>query len=158
MTLRTFPTPAKVLETGTDKILATWRTVVKRSIGIKRAQALVKAASNSIGRTIGHVASEASLQNLLAKYELYHAQQERLEQLMWELLLQVPNAVKLLGSKGVGLVTAATFVGETGNIHRFNHPRQIQKLAGCNLVENSSGKHKGKTTITAAIFCQFYFT
>ena len=75
-------------------------------------------------------------------------QYEQLEQLMWELLLQVPNAVKLLGIKGVGLVTATTFVGEIGDIHRFEDPRQIQKLAGCNLVENSSGKHKGKTTIS----------
>lgn len=148
LTLRTFPTPAKVLEAGEDKILATWRTVVKRSVGKKRAQALVKAASNSIGRTNGHVASEASLQNLLAEYDLYRAQYERLEQLMWELLLQVPNAVKLLGIKGVGLVTATTFVSETGDIHRFEDPRQIQKLAGFNLVENSSGKHKGKTTIS----------
>lgn len=121
---------------------------MQRSVGKKRAQALVKAASKSIGRTNGHVASEASLQNLLAEYELYHTQLERLEQLMWELLLRVPNAVKLLGIKGVGLITAATFVGETGDIHRFEHPRQIQKLAGCNLVENSSGKHKGKTTIS----------
>ncbi|KJS73333.1 MAG: transposase [Desulfotomaculum sp. BICA1-6] len=148
LTLRIFPTPAKVLEAGEDKILAAWRTVVKRSVGIKRAQALVKAAVSSIGRTNGHVASEAGLQNLLAEYELYHAQLERLEQLMWELLLQVPNAVKLLSIKGIGLVTATTFVGETGDIHRFEHPRQIQKLAGCNLVENSSGKHKGKTTIS----------
>lgn len=148
LTLRTFPTPAMVIEAGEDKILATWRTVVKRSVGIKRAQALVKAAASSIGRTNGHVASKASLQNLLTEYELYHAQHERLEQLMWELLLQVPNAVKLLGIKGVGLVTATTFVGETGYIHRFEDPRQIQKLAGFNLVENSSGKHKGKTTIS----------
>lgn len=148
LTLRMFPTPAKVLEAGEDKILAAWRTVVKRSVGIKRAQALVKAAVSSIGRTNGHVASEAGLQNLLAEYELYRAQLERLEQLMWELLIQVPNAIKLLSIKGIGLVTATTFVGETGDINRFEHPRQIQKLAGCNLVENSSGKHKGKTTIS----------
>jgi len=148
LTLQMFPTPAKVLEAGADKILTTWRTVVKRSVGIKRAQALVKAATNSIGRTNGHIASEASLQNLLTEYELYRAQLEQLEQLMWELLLKVPNAIKLLGIKGVGLVTATTFVSETGDIHRFEHPRQIQKLAGCNLVENSSGKHKGKTTIS----------
>lgn len=114
LTLRTFPTPAKVLEAGEDKIPATWRTVVKRSVGKKRAQALVKAASNSIGRTNGHVASEASLQNLLAEYDLYRAQYERLEQLMWELLLQVPNAVKLLGIKGVGLVTAQPLSAKPG--------------------------------------------
>jgi len=109
LTLRIYPTPAKVLEAGADKILATWRTVIKRSVGIKRAQALIKAATNSFGRTNGNVASEASLQNLLAEYKLYCTQHERLEQLMWELLLQVPNAVKLLGIKGVGLVTATTF-------------------------------------------------
>ncbi len=148
LTLRMFPTPAKVIEAGADKILATWRTEVKRAIGLKKAQALIKAAVSSIGRTNGHIASEAGLQNLLAEYELYHTQLEQLEQLMWELLLQVPNANKLLNIKGVGLFTAATFVGETGDINRFEHPRQIQKLAGCNLVENSSGKHKGKTTIS----------
>lgn len=42
LTLQMFPTPAKVLEAGEDKILATWRTVVKRSVGIKRARALVR--------------------------------------------------------------------------------------------------------------------
>jgi transposase len=67
---------------------------------------------------------------------------------MQELLMQVPNAGKLLDIKGVGLITAATFVGEVGDISRFQDPRQIQKLAGLNLVENSSGKHKGKTTIS----------
>jgi transposase len=35
-----------------------------------------------------------------------------------------------------------------GDIERFEHPRQIQKLAGLNIKENSSGKHKGQTTIS----------
>lgn len=67
---------------------------------------------------------------------------------MLELLQQVPNAEQLLDIKGVGLITAATFVGEVGDIRRFQDPRQIQKLAGFNLVENSSGKHKSKTKIS----------
>ena len=33
--------------------------------------------------------------------------------------MQVPNASKLLDIKGVGLSTAATFVGEVGDISRF---------------------------------------
>ncbi len=147
ITLRSFPTPEKVMETGVDKIVETWRKQMKRA-SLKRAEALVKAASRSVGRTTGKVASEASLQNLLAEYDLYRQQYEKLEQLMQELLMQVPNADKLLDIKGVGLITAATFVGEVGNITRFQDPRQIQKLAGLNLVENSSGKHKGKTTIS----------
>ncbi len=147
ITLKSFPTPEKVMETGIDKLVETWRKQMKRA-SLKRAEALVKAASRSVGRTSGKVASEAGLQNLLAEYDLYCQQYEKVEQLMQELLMQVPNAEKLLDIKGVGLITAATFVGEVGDISRFQDPRQIQKLAGLNLVENSSGKHKGKTTIS----------
>ena len=35
-----------------------------------------------------------------------------------------------------------------GDIRNYDHPRQIRKLAGLNLVENSSGKHKGKIKIS----------
>jgi len=147
ITLRSFSTPEKIMEMGVDAIIETWRKQMKRA-SLKRAERLVKAASRSVGRTSGKVASEASLQNLLAEYDLYCQQYDKLEQLMQELLMQVPNADKLLDIKGVGLITAATFVGEVGDISRFQDPRQIQKLAGLNLVENSSGKHKGKTTIS----------
>ena len=147
ITLRSFPTPEKVVKMGVDAIVETWRKQMKRA-SLKRAEALVKAASRSVGRTSGKVASEASLQNLLAEYDLYCQQYDKQEQLMQDLLMQVPNADKLLDIKGVGLITAATFVGEVGDISRFQDPRQIQKLAGLNLVENSSGKHKGKTTIS----------
>ena len=147
ITLRSFPTPEKVVKMGVDAIIETWRKQMKRA-SLKRAERLVKAASRSVGRTSGKVASEASLQNLLAEYDLYCQQYDKQEQLMQELLMQVPNADKLLDIKGVGLITAATFVGEVGDISRFQDPRQIQKLAGLNLVENSSGKHKGKTTIS----------
>jgi transposase len=146
--LRNFSTPEKIVAAGAIKIEETWKSTMKRTAGLKRAQELVKVAGTSIGRKTGLVAAEASLQNLLNEHELYSQQYQQLEQLMLELLQQVPNAEKLLDIKGVGLITAATFVGEVGDIRRFQDPRQIQKLAGFNLVENSSGKHKGKTRIS----------
>jgi len=146
--LRNFPTPDKIVAAGAVKIEETWKLTMKRTAGLKRAQELVKVAGASIGRKTGLVAAEASLQNLLNEHDLYSHQYQQLEQLMMELLQQVPNAEKLLDIKRVGLITAATFVGEVGDIRRFQDPRQIQKLAGFNLVENSSGKHKGKTRIS----------
>lgn len=148
LTLRHFPTPEKIASAGAEQIAATWQQSMKRGAGFKRAQELVKAAEFSIGRKSGMAAAEASLQNLLTEYELYRQQYAELELLMLDLLQQVPNGEKLLDIKGVGLVTAATFVGEVGEISRFKDPRQIQKLAGLNLVENSSGKHQGKTRIS----------
>lgn len=147
ITLRCFSTPEKIVAAGVNIIVETWRKQMKRTAR-KRAEVLVRAASKSVGRTSGKVASAASLQNLLTEYDLYREQYEELEQLMLELLMQIPNAQKLLDIKGIGLITAATFVGEVGDINRFQDPRQIQKLAGFNLVENSSGKHKGKTSIS----------
>ena len=148
LTLRHFPTPEKIASAGAEKIEAIWKRYMRRTAGLKRAQQLVEAAQSSIGRQTGLVAAEAGLQNLLTEYELYRQQYADLEQLMLDLLQQVPNGEKLLAIKGVGLVTAATFVGEVGDISRFQDPRQIQKLAGLNLVENSSGKHQGKTRIS----------
>lgn len=66
---------------------------------------------------------------------------------MQELLLQVPNASKLIEIKGIGLLSAAIIVSEIGDIHRFQDLRQILKMAGLNLRENSPGKHKGRATI-----------
>jgi hypothetical protein len=63
-------------------------------------------------------------------------------------LQKTPAFKELLKIKGVGLITAAGFIAEVGDISRFEHPKQIQKLAGLSLKENSSGKHKGKTTIS----------
>ena len=42
----------------------------------------------------------------------------------------------------------AGFLSEVGDIRRFNSPKQIQKLAGLELKENSSGKHRGRTSIS----------
>ena len=55
---------------------------------------------------------------------------------------------KLLAIKGVGLVTIAGFIAEIGAIRRFKSPKQIQKYAGLELVENSSGKHERKSKIS----------
>lgn len=115
---------------------------------LKKAERLVKAASESIGRTAGSEVAEAALQNILTQYELIDRQKQETEMLMQELLLKVPNASKLMDIKGIGMVTAAVIVSEIGDIRRFRDPRQIQKMAGLNLRENSSGKHKGKTTIS----------
>lgn len=146
-TLKHMPTPAKVSAVGAQGVMKIWQENLKRS-SLKKAERLVRAATESIGRTAGSEAAEASLKNLLQQYEIITTQRQQIEELMAELLLRVPNAAKLLEIKGVGMMTAAVIVSEIGDIQRFQDPRQIQKMAGLSLKENSSGKHKGKTTIS----------
>lgn len=58
----------------------------------------------------------------LEQYDLYLKQCEQLEQEIEELALQVPGAKEMLTIKGLGLITAAGFVAEVGDIKRFIHP------------------------------------
>lgn len=54
----------------------------------------------------------------------------------------------LLSIPGVGIVTAASFLREVGDPSRYTNSRQLRRLAGYNLTENSSGQHKGQTKIS----------
>jgi len=55
-----------------------------------------------------------------------------------------PPARALATVPGVGVVCAATIVSELGTPEEYEHPRQILKLAGMNLIERSSGLLKGR--------------
>ncbi|MFT5875027.1 MAG: transposase [Clostridium sp.] len=149
ISLTEFSTPEKVLSTGVQQILATWKKEVKRAVGIQRAVRLVEAVKISIGIKEGLRMASKELEANLEQYELYLKQNEQLEIEIDALSLQIPGVKEMLSIKGVGIITAAGFIAEVGDIKRFTHPSQIQKLAGLNLIENSSGKHKGKTIFGA---------
>jgi len=148
MSLTEFSTPEQVLSIGVQQIVATWKKEVKRAVGIQRAVRLVEAAKISIGIKEGLKMAKKELEANLEQYELYLKQNEQLEIEIEELAFQVPGVKEMISIKGVGIMTAAGFIAEVGDIKRFTHPSQIQKLAGLNLIENSSGKHKGKTSIS----------
>jgi len=116
-------------------------------VGMKKAMSLVEAAHNSVGIEGGNGA-RTELKLLIEDYRTKQTQLEKVTQNMMELTLQVPYAEKLLAIKGIGIVTVAGFLAEAGDIRRFESPKQIQKLAGLELVENSSGKKKGQTSIS----------
>jgi len=50
--------------------------------------------------------------------------------------------------KGIGVVTLTACLGELGAPLKFDSPRQMSRMAGHNLVENSSGKNKSRTKIS----------
>ena len=54
----------------------------------------------------------------------------------------------LLSIKGIGIVTAAGIIGEIGDPRRFVSWKQVRKLAGFNLVEDSSGQRQGRRVIS----------
>ena len=149
MILEEAPLPAMVPALGVDNIVKIWREHKVRGKGasFNRAKTLVDAAHDSVGKSGGQGAV-MEIQMLLEDYKVKKQQLEMVTSVMEELTMQIPNADKMLSVNGIGLVTVAGFISEVGDISRFKNPKQIQKYAGFELVENSSGKHKGRTTIS----------
>jgi transposase len=147
--LHQFPCPVDVRGKTASEIVQAWReNGILRGVGISKANLLKEMAEQSIGLTEGLQMARHELRILLRQYDLY---QEQLELLMSEverLVSQIPGTQQMLTVPGVGLVTVAGFLAEVGDLSGYDNARQIQKLAGLNLKENSSGKHKGRTTIS----------
>ena len=146
--LREAPLPADVIKLGTEGINAIWRRMKLRAVGKKKAAKLLGAATISVGCTDGSAAARMEIRMLLEDYDTKLRQYEDIMAVVEGLCGQLPEVAELLKIKGIGLVTVAGFLAETGDIRRFDSPRQIQKLAGLAITENSSGKFKGRSTIS----------
>jgi transposase len=55
---------------------------------------------------------------------------------------------KILGIKGVGIITVATVLAETNCFEMFKNHRQLVSYAGYDVIENQSGNHVGRTKIS----------
>ena len=146
--LKEAPLPEDIMTLGVDGINQIWRNAKIRAVGIKRAQTLVTAAEHSIGCKEGGTTARLEIMMLFEDYESRKARLQEVMTLIEDLVMQIPMAEKLLDIKGVGMKTVSGFLAEVGDISRFSSPKELQKLAGLAVVENSSGKHKGKTTIS----------
>lgn len=148
MILKSAPLPEDILALGVDGIVKIWRDAKVRAVGVKRAKTLINAAEHSVGNREGKIAARVEIQILLEDYESKSNRMQEVMSLMETLVSKIPMAEKLLEIKGVGMKTVSGFLAEVGDIHRFNSPKELQKLAGLAIVENNSGKHKGETTIS----------
>jgi len=140
--------PEDIVSLGAEGVNKIWRDAKIRGVGMKRATTLVAAAKDSIGQKEGADGARTDLKFLLEDYALKRRQFEDVKAKIELLCDKIPETKRLLAIKGIGLTTVAGFFAEAGDIRRFDSPKEIIKLAGLNLRENSSGKHKGQTTIT----------
>jgi transposase len=60
----------------------------------------------------------------------------------------MPEGRILRSVKGIGVITAAYLLSEVVDFKAYSVQKEIEKLAGLNLYEISSGKHKGQRRIS----------
>ena len=148
MTLEKMALPTEIVALTAEEILSIWREEVKRGVGIKKAQKLLETAAGSVGIREGIEMAGYEIKLLISEYKRIREILDNLEEKLETLALTIPGAVNFLEIKGIGIKTVAGFFAEVGDIKRFTHPKQIIKLAGLNVTENSSGKYEGQMTIS----------
>lgn len=146
--LRNRPFPSDILQTNVDQLTQELKRVSSCRVGTKRATALIEAAGHSIGVKEGLEGARVRLNSCLDEIEFYRKQIQKTEEAMAKFLKETGFGEYLLSIPGIGVVTAAGFLGEIGDPTRYSHWKQIQKLAGYNLVEQSSGQKRGQRSIS----------
>lgn len=146
--LKEISLPEQIVKMSCEEIIKVIKVKAGRGVGIKRAKKLKDAAINTVGLKAGLNMAQLELKNLIQQFELLNGQLLELEEKAVEILVDIPGAKEMASIKGVGEMTVAGFIAEIGDIKNYDDNRQLIKLAGLNLVENSSGQHKGKTIIS----------
>ncbi|MCC6545318.1 MAG: IS110 family transposase [Nitrospirae bacterium] len=141
-------TPKDIVTYGLEPLTLLLRKKSYGKLGIERATELYTAAKESVGIDHGQEGLAFEIQNILQLIEASNSFVADVEQKMSCHLEQVPYSRFILSIKGISTVTVGGLIGEVGDFNQFGTISEITKLAGLDLFEVSSGKHKGNRRIS----------
>jgi len=110
-------------------------------VSLAKLKRLKAAADESIGPLEVSAGQERSLHDMLDTLAMLDGRIASLEEEIVRLLKQLPEAEYLMSVKGVGAMTAAVILAETGGLAQYSCAAAVLKLAGLNLYQNSSGQY-----------------
>lgn len=146
--LQNAPTPSDVLALGDEKLWEAFRRVGRGQACRERLEKLEAAARTSVGIREGLEGHRLAIRQLLDELKWVNARKGEVERMIFERFAEVPYAGRLVSLPRLGRITAATLLGEFGDLRSYSHPRQLIKMAGLDLVEHSSGERKGRRYIS----------
>ncbi len=146
--LRHYPSRQAIAALGEDKLSRIIKRVSRGKMGQWHAEQLCQAAQASVGINEGQGSIVEEIGHLVDKIGRENDFIDRLECQMRSHLEQIAYSSCLLSLPGVGLITVAGLIGEVGDFRQYGTISEITKLAGLDLFEVSSGKHKGQRRIS----------
>ena len=143
------PFPSDIQGKSPEELLFLYRQVEgMKSPQLPKAKQLVAAAEHSIGLTEGMEMARFEIATLLRQRKLIQTDLDKLTAQLEELAKQMTDYDYLASVPGIGDATIVELLSEIGSLTQYEHPRQLIKLAGLTLRENSSGQHKGQKRIS----------
>ncbi len=148
MLMERFPTPRSYATTDEDQLALLLRGCSRGRLGKERAQQLLRAARESVGVTAGLKTRSWVLRRAVRRLRALEREILAVEARMERWLRRIPYAACLLSMPGVGVVTAASLLGECGDLRDYPGAGEILKFSGLNLVSWSSGKRRSRNRIS----------
>jgi len=140
--------PERVIEMGLEALTVLLKRASRGRLGQRRAEKLLRAARISVGIKEGTEGLLLEIEHLVSMIE----QQRRfigfVEGQIAFYLGQIEYSWAILSIRGIGRVIAGGLIGEIGDFGQFRTIGQVMKLAGLNLYELSSGRHRGQRRIS----------
>lgn len=146
--LKQYPGPQDIAELGCEGLVKTMEKISRGRLGRERGESLYEAAVNSVGVREGRGSIVFEIKQLMAGIEETERSRDEIEEKTRGYLKEVPYSRYMLSIEGVGEVTVAGLIGEVGDFTKYKTIAEITKLAGLDLFEVSSGKHKGERHIS----------
>lgn len=143
------PFPSDLHQKQPDEVISLYR----KAQGLKspqrpKAVRLIEVAASSIGVTEGHQMARIEIATLVRRYHQLEQDIESITQHLVELVKTSVEYEWLSTVPGLGDTTIVDLLAEIGSFSHYEDPRQLIKLAGLTLRENSSGLHKGQKRIS----------
>ena len=146
--LNHYPTPQDIIEFGLEPLTHILKKISRGTLGEERAKALYEGARRSVGIKEGQEGILLEIKSILAIIMASDRFIADVEEKMSHHLKKIPYSKYILSIKGIKVITASGLIGEVGDFRKFKTISEITKLAGLDLFEISSGKHKGQRRIS----------
>lgn len=146
--LKDYQSPADFIELGKVELEARIREISRGRLGKDRAEELYDAACCTIGITEGITSISLEISSLVTDVLNREAGIKAVEKVMHKELEKIEWTKYLMSVPGVSTISAAVLIGEVGDFKNIKSAKALEKLAGLNLYEISSGGHNGNKHIS----------
>lgn len=137
--LERWPLPQDIIAASPETVLRLVKKVSRNHIKPTKVRALLASARETVGLVDGADQRRHEMKDLFARWRLVRRQLEELDTQIAALVELCPEAERLMTVPEIGTLCAATIVAELGTPDSYEHPAQVLKLAGMNLVGRDSG-------------------
>lgn len=147
--LKHTPLPEDVVGKSTEELANLYRDKEGiRSPSQKKIYRLQRMAEHSIAITYGVEMARFEIRSLIDRFNFIQHDIKELNHRLNVLGREMTEFEYLASIPGISENTVVDLLAEAGSLTQYENPRQLIKLAGLTLRENSSGKHSGQKRIS----------